>query len=41
MPKGPKGEKRPGTMIEIVIERRTNAQGETDFRWSVGSKLIN
>ena len=27
MPKGPKGEKRPGTMIEIVIERWTNSQG--------------
>ncbi len=25
------------TMIEIVIERRTNAEGETDFRWSVWS----
>ena len=23
------------TMIEIVIERWTNAEGETDFRWSV------
>ena len=23
------------TMIEIVIERWTNAKGETDFRWSV------
>ena len=22
-------------MIEIVIERWTNAEGETDFRWSV------
>ncbi len=24
-------------MIEIVIERRTNAEGQTDFRWSVWS----
>ncbi len=23
------------TMIEIMIERWTNAEGETDFRWSV------
>ena len=23
------------TMIEIVIERSTNAEGETTFRWSV------
>ncbi len=37
MPKGPKGEKRPGTMFEIVIERWSNTQGETDFRWSVWS----
>jgi hypothetical protein len=22
-------------MIEIMIERWTNAEGETDFRWSV------
>ena len=26
------------TMIEIVIERWTNAEGETDFRWSVWSE---
>jgi len=26
-----------GTMIEVVIERWKNAQGETDFRWSVWS----
>ncbi len=25
------------TMIEIVIKRGTNAEGETDFRWSVWS----
>ncbi len=25
------------TMIEIVIERWTNAEGQTDFRWSVWS----
>ncbi len=25
------------TMIEIVIERWANAEGETDFRWSVWS----
>ena len=25
------------TMIEIMIERWTNAEGETDFRWSVWS----
>ncbi len=25
------------TMIEIVIERWTNTEGETDFRWSVWS----
>ncbi len=24
-------------MIEIVIERWTNAEGETDFRWSIWS----
>ncbi len=26
------------TMIEIVIERWTSAEGETDFRWSVWSE---